>query len=53
MLTFSPSASIRLLLANSEMVSYRKDVTGIDHTVFTYPKGILGTVPRLKLAIAA
>ena len=32
-----------------EMVSYRKDVTGVDHTVFISPKGHTG--PRIKLAI--
>jgi hypothetical protein len=34
-----------------EMVSYRKDVTGIDHTVFISPKGHTRHNPRLKLAI--
>ena len=34
-----------------EMVSYRKDVTGIDHTVFISPKGQIRHSPRLKLAI--
>jgi len=34
-----------------EMVSYRKDVTGIDHTVFISPKGQTRHSPRLKLAI--
>src|SRR5215831_18356055 len=34
-----------------EMVSYRKDVTGIDHTVFISPKGHTRHGPRIKLAI--
>ena len=34
-----------------EMVSYRKDVTGIDHTVFISPKGHTRHAPRIKLAI--
>ena len=34
-----------------EMVSYRKDVTGIDHTVFISPKGHTRHGPRVKLAI--
>jgi len=34
-----------------EIVSFRKDVTGIDHTVFISPKGQTRHSPRLKLAI--
>ena len=34
-----------------EIVSYRKDVTGIDHTVFISPKGHTRHGPRIKLAI--
>jgi hypothetical protein len=34
-----------------EMVSYRKNVTGIDHTVFISPKGHTRHGPRIKLAI--
>jgi len=34
-----------------EMVSYRKDVTGIDHTVFISPKGHTRHSARIKLAI--
>ena len=34
-----------------EMVSYRKDVTGIDHTVFISPKGHTTHSARIKLAI--
>jgi hypothetical protein len=34
-----------------EMVSYRKDVTGIDHTVFISPKGHTRHGARIKLAI--
>ncbi|HEY7297208.1 MAG TPA: hypothetical protein VH684_04660 [Xanthobacteraceae bacterium] len=34
-----------------EMVSYRKDVTGVDHTVFISPKGHTRHGPRIKLAI--
>jgi hypothetical protein len=33
------------------MVSYSKDVTGIDNTVFISPKGLTRHGPRLKLAI--
>jgi hypothetical protein len=33
------------------MVSYRKDVTGLDHTVFISPKGHTRHSPRLRLAI--
>jgi len=34
-----------------EMVSYRKDVTGVDHTVFISPKGYARHGPRIKVAI--
>lgn len=34
-----------------EMVSYRKDVTGVDHTVFISPKGHVRHGPRIKVAI--
>jgi len=34
-----------------EMVSYRKNVTGVDHTVFISPKGNARHAPRIKLAI--
>jgi hypothetical protein len=34
-----------------EMVFYRKNVTGIDHTVFIPPKGNTRHAPRIKLAI--
>src|SRR5919108_2283550 len=34
-----------------EMVSYRKDVTGVDHTIFISPKGNTRHAPRIKLAI--
>jgi hypothetical protein len=34
-----------------EMVSYRKNVTGIDHTVFISPKGRVRHAPRIKVAI--
>jgi hypothetical protein len=34
-----------------EMVSYRKDVTGIDQTVFISPKGHTRHGPRIKIAI--
>jgi hypothetical protein len=34
-----------------EMVSYRKDVTGVDNTVFISPKGNTRHAPRIKLAI--
>lgn len=34
-----------------EMVSYRKNVTGIDHTLFISPKGNARHAPRIKVAI--
>lgn len=34
-----------------EMVSYRKDVTGVDNTVFISPKGLTQHAPRIKVAI--
>ena len=34
-----------------EMVSSRKDVTGVDHTVFISPKGHVRHGPRIKVAI--
>lgn len=34
-----------------EMVSYRKNVTGIDHTLFISPKGNARHAPRVKVAI--
>jgi hypothetical protein len=34
-----------------EMVSYRRDVTGVDHTIFISPKGNTRHAPRIKLAI--
>jgi hypothetical protein len=34
-----------------EIVSYRKDVTGVDNTVFISPKGQVRHGPRVKLAI--
>jgi hypothetical protein len=34
-----------------EMVSYRKNVTGVDHTIFISPKGNTRHVARIKLAI--
>jgi hypothetical protein len=34
-----------------EMVSYRKDVTGVDNTIFISPKGNTRHAPRVKLAI--
>ena len=35
----------------AEMVSYRKDVTGVDNTVFISPKGNAQHAARIKLAI--
>lgn len=35
-----------------EMVSYRKNVTGIAHTIFISPKGHARHGPRIKVAIA-
>jgi hypothetical protein len=34
-----------------EMVSYRKDVTGVDNTIFISPKGNTRLGPRVELAI--
>ncbi len=34
-----------------EMVSYRKNVTGLDHTVFISPRGHVQHAARIKLAI--
>jgi hypothetical protein len=34
-----------------EMVSYRKNVTGVDHTLFISPKGNAQHAPRIKVAI--
>jgi hypothetical protein len=34
-----------------EMVSYRKNVTGLDHTVFISPRGRVQHAARIKLAI--
>jgi len=34
-----------------EMVSYRRNVTGISHTVFISPKGNARHGPRIKIAI--
>ena len=34
-----------------EMVSYRKNVTGVDNTIFISPKGNTRHAPRIKLAI--
>jgi hypothetical protein len=34
-----------------EMVSYRKDVTGVENTIFISPKGNTRHAPRIKIAI--
>jgi hypothetical protein len=34
-----------------EMVSYRKNVTGVDHTIFISPKGNTRHAARIKLAV--
>ena len=34
-----------------EMVSYRKDVTGVENTIFISPKGNTRHAPRIKVAI--
>jgi hypothetical protein len=34
-----------------EMVSYRKDVTGVENTIFILPKGNTRHAPRIKIAI--
>jgi hypothetical protein len=35
----------------NEIVSYRKDVTGIENTIFISPKGNTRHAPRIKIAI--
>jgi hypothetical protein len=56
-LTLTPGEGVRISdeLAErellEEMVSYRKDVTGVDNTVFISPKGQVRHGPRVKLAI--
>jgi hypothetical protein len=56
-LTLTPGEGVRIgdELAEKElleeMVSYRKDVTGVDNTVFISPKGQVRPGPRVKLAI--
>jgi len=42
-------AEVELL---EEMVSFRKNVTGIDNTVFISPKGQTRHAPRIKVAIS-
>ena len=34
-----------------EMVSYRRNVTGVEHTIFISPKGNARHAPRIKVAI--
>lgn len=34
-----------------EMVSYRKNVTGVENTIFISPKGYARHAPRIKVAI--
>jgi hypothetical protein len=34
-----------------EMVSFRKNVTGVDHTIFISPRGKTRHAPRIKVAI--
>jgi hypothetical protein len=34
-----------------EMVSYRKDVTGVENTIFISPKGNTRHAPRIKIAV--
>ena len=41
-------AEVELL---EEMVSYRKDATGIDNTIFISPRGQTRHAPRIKVAI--
>ena len=45
--------NVQLRLQNEleEMVSYRKNVTGVDHTIFISPKGNARHGARLKIAI--
>jgi hypothetical protein len=56
-LTLTPGEGVRISdeLAErellEEMVSYRKDVTGVDNTVFISPRGQVRHGPRVKLAI--
>jgi hypothetical protein len=60
-LTLSPSSGLQPIVDISdelaerelleEMVSYRKDITGVDNTIFISPKGRTRHAPRIKLAI--
>jgi hypothetical protein len=60
-LTPSPSSGLQPIVDISdelaerelleEMVSYRKDITGIDNTIFISPKGKTRPAPRIKLAV--
>jgi hypothetical protein len=34
-----------------ETITYRKNMTGVDNTVFISPKGLAQHAPRIKLAI--
>ncbi len=54
-LTLSPSSGLQPIVDISdeleEMVSYRKDITGVDNTIFISPRGKTRHAPRIKLAI--
>jgi len=60
-LTLSPSSGLQPIVDISdelaerelleEMVSYRKDITGVDNTIFISPKGKTRHAPWIKLAI--
>jgi hypothetical protein len=60
-LTLSPSRGLQPIVDISdelaerelleEMVSYRKDITGVDNTIFISPKGRTRLALRIKLAI--
>jgi hypothetical protein len=47
--TVDLSADERLF---DEMVSYRKNVTGVDNTVFISPRGMTRHSSRIKMAIS-
>jgi hypothetical protein len=56
--TIAPTAAIAGLADEraeeellEEMVSYRKEVTGVENTIFISPKGNTRHAPRIKLAI--
>jgi hypothetical protein len=53
--TVAPSSSVVLVAEDDDeaedMASFRKDVTGIDNTIFVSPKGNAQHGPRIKIAV--